>query len=677
MGGRVRPTLVIGVGLWGAWVAAAFVRWVGRRAGRLPVVHAVALVGEGTDAPSGVATVPIPAPDSELAAALAAELGRIRQLEAVQVSQRAGWDVESGAGSGVTIVARLGDDEERAVAPRVARWLRDLGERDYACRVALGAVLLAPRRAEGDDAADRQHEAVLRADETRAISADDASLFDEGCALLCQVNADGLLVPAGREQAERVGNWLALRATTSLQAALDRMPPLETGHRFDTFGLASWDFPLEALGAHLARRWQREVLGRLLAPHEGDPPNAAAFVEQCGPAGGLGLPELPLRFRVDGESWATPPLDLVSTLRSVVDEAVEAEWARLGALVARGEEALGAACREARAALAAEVDALLDGAGLGAGEAFLDALEESAWNVARRLEQEAERCCARAAELSERADQAARALDGRTGRFPPLRFRTLVGLILRPWRLLHLWLLYREIGRRCGAYLAYRQSQWLLRAEGHERQRQAAFYAALAQAAGEEKGDVAQLRARLERLRGGLAPDPAAERAMIERLEAGALPAGLADYFYRRVAGDEAASPRGVLALYGPLSRWMREGWEDETLGLTLAEHAREQFAFLAEVRLDELLARTYSGAELRRRLAALVDAAAPWWAWDEGALGAEERARARRVTLVGLPDADSSPLADVLPDGPGAVSCFSTGDRRQVLAVQVIQGLG
>jgi hypothetical protein len=86
------------------------------------------------------------------------------------------------------------------------------------------------------------------------------------------------------------------------------------------------------------------------------------------------------------------------------------------------------------------------------------------------------------------------------------------------------------------------------------------------------------------------------------------------------------------------------------------------------------LLARTYDEAELRRRLAMLVEAAAPWWAYDEAALSAEERARLYRLTLVGLPEAGDSLLADLLDDR--RLSCFSTGDDHLVVVAQVIQGL-
>jgi len=655
---RIRPTLVIGLGQWGGLVAAEFERRVARRAGHLPVVRAVPLGLEGLRAP-------------ELESALQAELEHIRRLDAVQAARQAGWIVEGGVGSSVVLVASLGERGAGQAVPGLARQLRERAERDLACQAALSAVLLWPRPAgDGDD--------VPVGEAGEGSVAIELGLFDEGCCLLGEVNADGLLVASREEQARLVGNWLALWAMTPLPAALDRMPPGEAGGSFDTFGLAAWQFPVESLTEYLARRWQWEVLGRLLAPAGGDQGAALAFLERCGLAAAPWSHDVALHFRVRGEAWATPALDLVPPLRQEIDGAVEAEWARLEALVAQAERALEPACRDAQAMLAVEMDTLLDGPGLGVAGSFLPALAGAARLRATQVEREAERCAAHGEELAERAEHAGRLLDELAGRFPSLRWRTLLGLALRPWRLLHLWLLYREIGRRAASYVAYRQAQWLLQAEFQEHRWLAAFYTGLVGSAEEEQAAMAQLRARLETVRNRLAPDRRAEQALARRLAAAALPAGLAGYFFRQACGDGQPSPAGLLALYGPLSRWVRQEWGAETLASTLSEHAREQFAFLAEVRLDELLARTYGGAELRRRLAALVDAAAPWWAWDEPALSAGERAGLRRLVLAGLPDAGNSLLVDLLPERPacGLAACFSTGDRHQVVVAQVLQGL-
>jgi hypothetical protein len=686
---KVRPTLVVGIGEWGTQVANAFARRVERRArGQLPVVRSVALVCEEEETESfrkqgGLDLTPS---DKNL---VSAELEQIRRLDVVRAARHAGWGVESKAGSEVVLVASLGGDGIGDAASELARWLHASSERDLAHRLALSGVFLLPRDAESVESAESDGEcAPNEEDGGRSFAATDLPLFDEGCYLLDQVNADGLLVDDGETQADLVACWLVLRVMTGLRTILDQAPLNfssvdDEGARtrllhahFDTFGLAAWEFPSEPLTAHLTQRWQCDALEQILGSpgvDQGDDRGAVSlFLERHTQAEMVGsLSPEALRFQVPGDAWATPALNLIRTLREEIDEAVKAEEARLRDLIVQENKRLDEVCVEAQRDLAAEVNTLLDGPGmtLGAAEAFLVALEDAVRRRVTRLEHESAQCCARTEGLEPNADKAGQALDKLTAGFPPLHLRTLLGLALRPWRLLPLWLRYREIGQQVGAYLAYRQSQWLLQAEAYEWQWRAAFCARLAQAVEEEREEVGRLRTQLEQLRIRLASDLD---------EAATLPPGLADYFYRQATGGPRANPATLLAIYGPLSRWTREGCDVETLALTLAEHAREQFVFLAKVRLDGLLAHTYSGPELRRRLATLVDAASPWWVCDESAMDAEERTRLRRLVLVGLPDAESSLLVDLLPNRPhaGTSSCFSTNDRRQVVAVQAIQGL-
>jgi len=630
---------VISVGEWGAQVAAAFVRRVKQQAGTLPVVCALPL--------------DLSPEERGLQETLAAELEHIRRLDAVQEARRLGWNVDIRSGSAVVLVASLGDSDPQATC-EVVRQLRDRSGREAVHRLALSAVLLCPNG------------------EQRLLSADDLRSFDEGCSLLSQMNVDGLSVSAA-EQADLAAGWLALRTLTPLQIVLEQAP-LAGGTdeiHFDSLGVAVWEFPLAALTAYLSRRWQRQVVERLLAPTGGDSGTARAFLERCAPPGVPWAQDV--RFRVAGEAWTWPSLHLVHKLREAIDVAVEAERARLDALAAQGQAWLDAGQCEARQALAAEVDALLDGPGLAAAACFLETLQDVSRLRAARLEQEIERGQRQVEKLDQEAEKAAQALVELSARIPPFRLGVWLRLFLRPWRLLQLWLLYRELGRRAGVYLACRQSQWSLWVAAHERQWQAVFHVWLAQAADEEQQVVAPLRICLAGLRERLAPDPAQAQALARQLAASALPDELPEYFYRQVTGGRQASPAGFLALYGPLSRWAREAYSAETLLDLLTEHAREELAFLAEVHLDDLLAHTYGGAELRRLLAAFVDAAAPWWMYDESALQAQDRALLRRSALVGLPDANSSLLADLLPE---RTACFSTADHRQIVAIQIVQGL-
>ena len=114
----------------------------------------------------GVATISLEPPDAEpgpsqengpragLAAALAAELARIRHLEAIQIARRAGWEVENGTGSGVLLVASLDDDGVERGLAEVPRSLRALATHDLAYRIGLSAVILWPRQVPGEEATD-------------------------------------------------------------------------------------------------------------------------------------------------------------------------------------------------------------------------------------------------------------------------------------------------------------------------------------------------------------------------------------------------------------------------------------------------------------------------------------------------------------------------------------------
>lgn len=517
----------------------------------------------------------------------------------------------------------------------------------------------------------------------------DRTLFDDGCYLLGQTNADGLLIfdrnrdgdghqaadgrdaehrdePEGDRLSDLVACWLVLRTLTGLDAALAQVP-LDATSGCKAFGLARWEFPLELLKMHLARRWQTEALEQLLISPQDDGLPSAPFLKRHVQSRSPWADPSAVCFRVKGETWSSPALRLVPTLREALEQVVTSEQERLREMIAQTEHELEAIGDEIAQALTVTTGSMLDEAGLGVTQRFLEALAEAAERCIVRCEQTVAQRFERLGVLDKQVDEAAGALEEHTARFPPFRLRTLLGLILRPWRLLRLWLLYREIGRHAGVYLAYCQSRWLLRVEAFEHQWKAALYARLAQAIREEQDDVRALQAELERLKDHQTSGIELKRSVVQSLEDAALSGSLVDQLYRRVGGDEFPDARHLLALHGPLSSWVRERLCADELGAIFLDHAWELFAFLDEVRLDDLLARSHSGTALRRHVAALVEAAAPWWAEDE------TRSPAVRRTFVGLPDVERSPLTDLLPRRH---VCFSTGNRHQIVAIQVVRGI-
>lgn len=669
--GKLQPTLIVGVGTWGARIASAFARRLCCRTGGVPVVRAAVLAPEDVEPAPGVVHLSNGHPTEDSAIdRLRHELETTRKLAVVRAARRAGWDVDARTPTEVTLVAALNDDSAAERAIQTARSLRELSEGSAVrCPTLSALFLLCPEMDSSDE---------TEADVRLGPWAADRTLFDGGCYLLGRTNADGLLLFDGQDeqsqerQADLIACWLVLCALTDLGGALARAPLIEADG-LGTFGLALWEFPAHALKVHLARRWQTQVLDQLLSAPQDDALTSIPFLEQHLQRRRPWTEESNVRFRVMGEAWSTPALRLISRLRQSIDEAVASEWERLQDLIAQAEKRIEPIDDEIGKALAAEIDARLDESGLGATQQFLDALAGAVKDRMAQSEGEVEKRFERLEAMDELVEQAAQTLDKYTGRFPPFRLRVLLGLIARPWRLVRLWLLYREIGHRVDIYLSYCQSLWMLQLEAFEHQWRAALYAGLAQAIREEQEDVAALCAELRDLRDRQAPTSDQEESVVRGLEDVALPASLIQQLYRRTVGQEGPDARYLLALQGPLSSWVREGFPAEALGANILDYAEELFSFVDEMHLDDLLAHTHKGADLRHHLSSLTEAAAPWWAWDETRSPSGGRMGTHRMVLVGLPDAERSPLPDLLPRRH---VCFSTGDRHQIVAVQVVRGI-
>ena len=658
----LRPVLVVGIGTWGARVASRFALRIHHRAGEIPIIRVAVLADEGVEVPAGVRWV-----SCDTLIDVHRELEATRTLEAVQATQRMGWAVDVKLPTEVILVTDLSDHStHQPVLAMVQSWRAAIG-RGANHRPVLGAVCASC--SDPDDDATAESEALWS-------SLSDRALFTAGCYLLGRANADGLVLfdegdeDDRRRQVDLVACWLALRSLTELDVALARAP-VGQATRWGTFGLARWTFPVKALKAFLTRRWQAAALDQLLAPSPEDDAQPVSFLECHVQARTPWVEGANVRFQVAGEAWSTPALRLIPVLRDAIDREVAAEQERLGTWTDRAERTIAPASHEIREALSSTIDARLDETGLDATRRFLEALDEVVARHIATCEEKVEQSFEHLEAMDELASQAAQALDESTGRFPPLRLRILLGLLIRPWRLMRLGFLYREIGRRAGVYLSYRQSQWLLQIEAFEHQWRAALYAQLAQAIREAQTDAAGLAVELKCLRDHCTPDAEMEECLAQALGDTTLPSAFIDHAYRRSVGDGGLDVGYLLRLHGPLSLWVRDGFGADELGAILLDHGWETFAFLDEIQLDDLLTRTHPGSALRRHLTALVEAAAPWWTWDETRFASSKQASGRRMTFIGLPEAEHSPLLDLLPVGH---ICFSTGDRYQISAIQVAE---
>lgn len=715
---KIRRTMVIGMGSRGAAIADQVARALDERTTGLPMVHVVAIGGEA----AGVTSLPLEPPAKvasyadwqvafndqleTLGAALAGRLAVIHQVNVPGAEVCCRYPVDEGPEVAVYLVVPLAEPVAGAGFIEVAYLMQHLTQRRANRSAAVTGILLLPGMVTGTDEEVLAHTQVALSRLARHMASgsdyepDDVEIplgccqpfdspfdlaqgqtqdkpFNAGCYLVDAVNEDGLSLGSEEGIEIMIAEWILQAILTPMELALDRASPATGGPGYGSLGLACWRFPARTLAAHLSSRLQRAILSCLLG---GDVENgheaASAFLcsEEATP---LPWPDgCEPRFHVNGEQFSRPALPRLASLRAEIDAAVSREEGRLrdeaGSWQERLEEALVSADEALRRTMAGLLDSSPAG-GLSATEAFLEALEQGLQKRVPATPKEVARHRQRVQEMERRVDEAGRALDKAIARFPPWKLAPWLRVLFSPWRYIPLLMAYRRIEGRAAVYLAYRLAQWWLMVEALRRDWQVAFHRQLIELVKEYLQATQAFRSALQRLREALPQNSEAEIARL--LEEAALPPALARHFYTRAVGEIADETALVLDIYGPLSRWLLEEMDVSAIGEIIAEHAAERFAFLDEIRLDELLIHTYSGDDLRAMLEGLINAARPFWACDETEMDTTERARVSRHVLVGLPAGTTSPLADLLPPR-GVTGVYPTTDDRRVVVVQVRRGL-
>jgi len=718
---RIRRTLIVGLGERGARVAGLVHHELNARTGGLPVLRCLAVVPNEAAIPPGVAGLALAPPSSpepregetvpagpqsgspeanQLVLLLNAELLEAHRLAHDRDCARRGWPVAPGPGVAAYVVADLGDPMAAAGFVALARLVQEVAERRVSQGTSLCGVVLLPDPTGSPEeipCLSAAHLALQSLEEAQAAAlrsafawsdGDDGNhaagetspfpLFNEGCYLLTVTNEDGLTADGEIEMDEMVAAWLIELLLTPLALALDRRTPLGGGADFGSFGLARWRFPATELAAHLAARFQVEMLDALLGPSGGAerPALAASWHNGCPPPLWPAGP----RFPVTPEHFTPPDLQRLGQLIHEVDAAVVAAADDLRSAAQARDTALEEAVADSLAALQAEAEALVDapGGGLVAVATLLESLAR-AWQQQRaQAADQAAETRQRLAGLAEPLAEVRAELESVLALFPRWGLAAWLRLLARPWRILRLLLAYHEIGEQVAAYLSIHQARWLLDAEALEADWQAAFYRRLAEAAKERLERARRSRQGIADLHEKLSASPTMRQDDVDRLlEANALPSSLAGYYYRRAVGDARQASAALLAVYGPLSRWLAEDLPLAELEQLTGEYAAERFSFLQdEVRLDELLARTYTGDELKARLRELLAAAQPFWAGEKAPMTPDERTVSAVTQFVGLPRPEDSPLEGLLAETGADVSLYAGGDRHCLTAVQVRRGL-
>lgn len=672
---KIRRTLIVGLGECGARICDRFRRELDALTGGLPAIRCLVVrLPEDRAAPEQV----------ELSRQLYTELRQAHRLAYDRQCAERGWPVSAGPGVSLVVVADLGDPVSAAHYIEIAQLAREVSLRRARSGVSLCGIALLPD-VTGDPADEPRLAAAGKAlhtlERAQRVDAEPYSIFDDGCYLLSVDNEAGLAADDMEAREEMVANWLIQVLLTPLGLALERhaLPGGNTG--LGSFGLARWSFPADELAAHLAARLQVAMLDVLLAP-DGLAPDAeaagGAFVCPTPPAWDA-LPSLTLA----PQHFLPPELKRIEHLRDDVDRAVETARTRLALLIEDRDAALQEAEQTAVAALRAGVAARLDAPGATPAEAaaFARDAARAAHAQADHAAQEADAARARLERLDEALAEAGAALDRMLDAFPAQREGIWARLLCEPRRALRLALVYRALGERLTAYLGIHQARWTLHGAAIQADGQAYFDRHVGEAADELAERVEEMEGRLGVLRDRRANSPLLDETAVDAtLEANALPRGLAGFYYRSLCRPAPDTPQGdlhaLLAVYGPLSRWLDEERSLADLETLFDEYATERVSFLHEVRLDELLVRSYTGHELKARLRLLVGAARPFWNGDEATLSAKERESAALCAYVGLPQPGTSMLNDLLSEIRPDLGLYADPHPQRITAVQVRRGL-
>ncbi|MGC9395655.1 MAG: hypothetical protein ACP5J4_12455 [Anaerolineae bacterium] len=679
---QVRPALVIGVGAPGVHVAAEVMHLVHVDLSDVPVVGAVAC---------GDATVPRPATvahfhrlykedacfrltkteegcaahveggeDLPLRSVLGRALDGLYRVDAVSTARALGWEIRRAEGGIVVLV--IAQDALVSVLP-ILTALQTVIVQQPARRLAVIGVLLA---AAGDGGASDGGASSNLAEFTTALSTHCPCV--EGLYTVTPTNVVGLTAASDAVWERMIAQWIVEMVATPLGASVAATPleasVADTGETLPYpggFGLSRWRFPSHALETWLSWKLQRDMLAHLLGPGgEVDVAVLASIRDRCSQPSVL--PELPpTDFAAARPLWTHPDLRWIHDLRTEIDTTAETMLAQAEALIKTWAGVQDQALLKATQALDTELAAWLATPQAGCLLQILDllsAIQQAFLNIVRTAEtaaQEQERQHSHHLQVLETLGAT---LTSTLQRFPAWSLRAWWRIVRRPWRWLPTVKRYREIVRLAQAYAACYESLWLATLRACEARWRASFAQMLASNVGERLAALRPTVAALAARRDALTAELAATEKLDRLLARAALPPRLKTHYYTRNVATMDGEIRAAFVASGGLWAYLYPDPRLDSLLDTLADHAFERFAFLQTVRLDEVLVRTYSGAELRTRLHELVETAAPFLSRIAGDDAAANGFLKR--TWIGLPIAEEAQLVDLLPDR--GIEYYSTG---------------
>jgi hypothetical protein len=646
---QVCPAVIVSVEEQGAAVARALDQRVEEQWDDLPVVRAVRLETEhdGTDN----------------AERIVAAVRSLHQLELVQAVRRRGWTLRHRDGMTIFVLIPSNDQaRQRGLQPVLAA-LHTYLARLNSGMPALAGIFFA---AAGAGAA-----SLGAPDVTHLSAVLDPADFTGGCYRVAAANTHGLTFADPQRWTTMIAEWIFELLTTPLGPAVTALPsPAERS--WSSFGLARWSLPISALRAALSHRWQIALLDALLAPAARQYVLSFPISEPNPQA-----TRKPALFAGRQVEWAWPGLPKLATLRLRLDDVFEAGLATLNQDARAQERRLDRLLADAEAALRAAAADVLNTpapARLATACHSVHAAQRAAVQKTRAAQQRTLDLEAYLEKVEQERAVNGDALESAQARMPPWTLRAWLGVLLRPWRWPRVVLRYLDLRKAARAYVGTLEHLWLLHLRAHEAGWRVAYRRGTAEILADLHKQLRAFQHRLGELRAqriAAAPDMP---ALLAQLDVAALPAETVEQLYQRGYAPPQAALAALLGASPTLSDFveLREG--PQYLKMAIEDLARERFDFVQHLRLDRLLVRTHSAGELRRRLAALLEAAAPFCLYDRARLSPDKRADVVHATWLGLPDGESSPLVDLVATDASHV--YVGRSPHTVTVVQMLAGL-
>lgn len=652
----VQRTMILTLGPRAEAIAARLQERLERRHGGLPVV-AVVRADAGEDNPS----------DATLAEAWLS----ISHADHRHALTEREFRLEDADEVALYVLADLNGDQRIRTVEALTRQAQEAARRALrVLAVATGFLLLPSTGDEEPGAAEGQP-----LEELASSGYSLGQLFTGGLYLLGQMNSHGLVLTE-EPWRERVAEGLYLLLTSPLRHLLDvsTWPGGGSTARFGSFGLAWLPSPAGEIVSHFAHRWRREAVRLLLSPWFQEREIARTARREL--AQSPWMPprldeewfrpaELARRLVLPVEPYMHPSPLRLSDWRSVLDEAHRDRARALEAARTSLRQTLEQASDVWQEVLKEQLAVWLDSNPVGAlrrAEVGLTAWEETlaAWieGVGARNEEYVEAL----AQIEVERAKAAERLDQLVAQFPRPTLAGLWSLLWRPDRWLRLLAAYRQVNERTRRYLAFLESDLQTRLNLAVGEAIACFYTAAVKHVAEQRKRIRALRGMLESVP-SIRSDQSSTQTSDHRSSGDMkLWEPLYEPLYEEMMGDGVAPLRACLREHGPLSRWLEEAEDAETLSQTLEAHARRWLKELSSWPAEIFVAQRYPDEDrLCGWFADFVAEAMPLCRFDPACLTDEERTQVvavRMLTLApGRGEAEPNPLASCVRRYPEPIT--------------------